>query len=116
MTKGGDHVKPSGRKVTERDEEPDDTVKLSGLVLSIKVLNLSKNNITDTGALVMSEFISNAPHIEGLQINWNKIRAKGSIALAKVIKKSHTILNLDVSFNSFAHGALRKACVKDSEE
>jgi len=37
-------------------------------------------------------------------LHWNKIRAAGSIELARAIKVNETVKILDVSFNSFTSG------------
>jgi hypothetical protein len=96
------------------EEEPEE--QFTGLVLTLKVLNLNKNQISDTGALMLRDFVKCSKRIEGLQIHWNKIRAKGSIALAKVIKHCHTIIWLDVAFNAFSQGSIRKVKVKENDD
>ena len=89
---------------------------MSGLVKHLKVINLGQNQLTDTGAFTLAEFVKNSQCLEGIQIHWNKIRCKGSIALAKVVKKCQTLLYLDVSFNAFSQGTTRRVRVKENDE
>ncbi len=71
-------------------------------IKNVKVLNLSKNNITDVGALYISDLIYNQQSIiVSLLIHWNQIRGKGAIALAKALRKNQSLQIFDASFNSF---------------
>lgn len=74
---------------------------------------MSKNQISDAGAKIISTFIEKSVVLETLQLHWNKIRAKGAMCLAKAIKTNRTIKILDISFNSFGSGAVKKAIVQD---
>lgn len=66
-------------------------------LLTIKNLNLSKNNITCLGAQILSDFQGTS-----LLLHWNKIRGKGAISLFKSYKKNKILKELDLSFNSIA--------------
>ena len=85
----------------------------SGLLKTLKLFNVSKNQVSDAGAKDISNFIDKSECLETLQLHWNKIRAKGSMFLAKSIKANRTIKVLDISFNSFGSGAIKKAIVQD---
>ena len=43
-----------------------------------------------------------------LLLHWNRIRGKGSVALAQGIKHNNTLLILDASFNAFGSSSLKK--------
>ena len=89
---------------------------MSGLIKTLKLLNVSKNRVSDYGAQQIAKFLNKSKCLETLQIHWNKIRGKGSIYLAKSVKNSRCLKVLDCSFNSFASGAIRKVQVKDSDD
>ena len=56
---------------------------------SVKVLNISKNNITDIGAQYIAEILNNqVSTLVSLIMHWNQVRGKGSAFLAKVLKKN----------------------------
>ena len=74
---------------------------------------MSKNRVSDAGAKVISTFIEKSELLETLQLHWNKIRSKGAMRIAKAIKTNQTIQILDLSFNSFGSGAVRKALISD---
>ena len=78
-------------------------------VLWIQVLNLSKCNITDVGALHIAEILDTPGlNLRTLLLHWNLIKGKGSIAIAKVMKRNTTLQILDASFNAFGSGQLRQ--------
>ena len=58
-------------------------------------------------------FINKSKKIETLQLHWNQIRAQGSMYIAKAIKSNRTVKILDVSFNSFGSGVMRRAMISD---
>ena len=63
--------------------------------------------------------MSKSERLQTLQLHWNKIRAKGAIALARALKLNKTVQILDLSFNSFGGvggGASRRACVIADEK
>ena len=62
---------------------------------------------------MISSFIDKSETLETLQLHWNKIRAKGAMSLAKSIKTNRTIQILDMSFNSFGSGSIKKAILSD---
>ncbi|CDW87404.1 UNKNOWN [Stylonychia lemnae] len=79
----------------------------SGIVqsLHLKILNLSKNNLTDVGAQYISEVLSFEGNLmTSLLLHWNKIRSKGAILLAKALRSNYTLQIFDASFNSFGTG------------
>ena len=62
-----------------------------GIIMSgnLKVLNISKCNITCIGSAYISDLLLSPDcPIVSLIMHWNKIRGKGSILLAKAIKKN----------------------------
>lgn len=68
----------------------------------------------------MAKFIEKSEFLETVLLHWNKIRAKGAIAIAKSLKKNKHVKILDLSFNSFGGvggGATRRVCVtKDTKK
>ena len=72
------------KKVIEFDEPEE--FQLSGMILTLKLFNASKNRISDIGAFTVAKFIEKSEFLETLLLHWNKIRAKGAIALAKSLK------------------------------
>ena len=97
--------------IAEEDEEPE--FVLSGLVTSLRLFNASKNRISDVGAGFVARFLEKSDMLETLLLHWNKIRAKGAIALARALKSNKSLQIIDLSFNSFGSaGGTRQACVK----
>jgi len=66
---------------------------------SIKYLNLSKNNISDKGAVSLGELIYTNSSITALFFSWNEIKGEGSTHIAKGLKENSHIKVLDISFN-----------------
>jgi Leucine Rich repeat len=59
---------------------------------TIQALNLSKCEITDLGATFLAEIIDTPGlQLRSLLLHWNKIRVKGSLALAKSVKRNNTL-------------------------
>ena len=46
-----------GQKKKKQDDEEEKVVLVSGLVKTLKLLNVSKNRISDAGAIQISQFI-----------------------------------------------------------
>ncbi len=75
----------------------------------VKVVNLSKNNITDVGALYIADALRmNGTQIISLILHWNQIRSKGALQIAKALKINDTLQIFDASFNSFGSGPFKK--------
>ena len=114
-SKKGRYKTPNKKKKKEKEEEETE-VLVSGLIKTLKLLNVSKNRVSDTGAQYISTFLKTSKCLETLQVHWNKIRGKGAILISKAVKRSRSLRVLDVSFNSFASGAIRKVQVKDGDD
>ena len=54
----------------------------------IRTLNLSRNNITDAGAVYLSDILSTNYHMKNFKISWNKIKGRGGISIAEALKDS----------------------------
>lgn len=50
------------------------------------VLNLSRNNIGDKGAIHLGDLINMHYHLKIIKVAWNKIGTRGGIALAEALK------------------------------
>lgn len=91
------------------DEITSDICKCLIELKNVHVLNLSKCGITDYGAQVISEMLSESGMvIRTLLLHWNRIRGKGAVALAKGVKTNNSLLILDASFNAFGSCPLRR--------
>jgi hypothetical protein len=85
-------------------------------IWSILVINFSKCRLTDQGASYLAEVLeSDDCKIRSVIIHWNQIKGKGSQAMAKAIKYSHTLLVFDASFNNFGSSSLSKKIIKKAE-
>ena len=70
---------------------------------------MSKCQISDAGAVHISQLLSNPSlNLKALVLHWNHIRGKGSIQLAKALKRNQSLQIFDASFNSFGTGALKQ--------
>ena len=67
----------------------------------IRDLNLSHNNISDRGAIALSEILVTHYHLRCVKISWNKIKGRGGIAIADALKENQKIQFFDGSFNLF---------------
>jgi Ran GTPase-activating protein (RanGAP) involved in mRNA processing and transport len=67
----------------------------------LRDLNLSRNNISDRGAISIAEFVGVHYHLKTLKVSWNKIKSKGAIAIAEALKDNQRIVLFDGSFNLF---------------
>ena len=67
----------------------------------LKVLNLSRNNISDDGALVISEYIKSHTSLLELNLSMNAINDDGAISIAKAIyvNTAPPLQKLDLSNN-----------------
>jgi Ran GTPase-activating protein (RanGAP) involved in mRNA processing and transport len=72
---------------------------------SLQVMNLAKCQITDAGALHLVYLLLNRyVNLRVLILHWNQIREKGSVALARALRKNNNLQILDVSFNALGTG------------
>ena len=77
-------------------------------IVSVIIINLSKNNISCIGAEYISQVIRRRDmKLRAILLNWNKIMGKGSIQLAMAIEDNSCLQILDCSFNSFGSGQLK---------
>lgn len=76
---------------------------------SLHVLNVSKCHITDSGLIhIVYLLLNRYVNLRVLILHWNQIREKGSIALARALRKNKSLQILDISFNSLGTGQLYK--------
>ena len=74
---------------------------------SLKVLSLSQNMISDNGMRSLAEMLDiNATNIRELRLNWNKITAKGGIAIAEALRTNRHLKVLFMGWNTCGVGTL----------
>lgn len=80
---------------------------------TIRVLNFSKNEITDLGVgkytdvnncTWLCKVIRKCIQLKGLFLHYNKIQGRGGYQIAKLLKKNKNIKVFDISFNSIGGG------------
>ena len=74
--------------------------------MTIRVLNLSKNCITDKSVPKLVDVISTCTSLKGLFLHHNRIFLKGGIQLANALRADKWIEVFDISFNSIGGGPL----------
>ena len=89
-------------------------LSLMNHILSLKnlsKLNLQMNNITDKEIKSIVNFIkdNNTP-IKNLILKNNKISSEGSMYISDLIKVSHTLKKLDLSFNELKSEGVKNIC------
>ena len=67
---------------------------------SIQSLNLGKNEITDSGAKLISEMMYINISLNALFLGWNWIKAEGLKSICKGLNENSWINVIDLSFNS----------------
>ena len=67
--------------------------------LTMQKLNLSCNNITNEGAIIISEFLKNNNTLKELNLSQNEVNSNGMIKLSKCIKNIIPLEHIDFSGN-----------------
>lgn len=91
------------------------TFHLTGLVVTLKYLNISRNKITDNGVKYLQNFLMCTRDLVTLLAHWNLIRTPGAIMIARQLKLNKSLRVLDISFNCMGNGLMRKVYVKRPE-
>ena len=68
----------------------------------LQILNLSWNQIGDSGAIAIANSIINLTQLQNLYIGSNQIRDSGAIAIAHVASKLTRLQGLDISENNIS--------------
>ena len=82
---------------------------------SLRVLNLSKNDITDIGVKWICKIIYHCNTLKGLFLHYNRILGKGGYDLARILTDNSILEVLDVSFNSICGGITTNDEVKATQ-
>ena len=82
---------------------------------NFEILRLDVNRITDTGAEILSNLVSESTELQHLSLSYNSIGNKGAMALAGALVANHSLIELDLQCNAIGdEGALAIAeAVKD---
>ena len=72
----------------------------------IKVLNLSKNEITDKGVPSMCTVLEQCTDLKGLFLHYNRILSLGGNMLAQSLQTNKFLEVFDISFNSIGAGVV----------
>ena len=82
---------------------------------NLKILRLDVNRITDTGAEILSDFLSECTELQHLSLSCNHIGNKGAMALAGALVANHSLIELDLQCNAIGdEGAVAIAkAIKD---
>ena len=75
---------------------------------SLKVLNLSRNQLTDQSAKDICQVIYHCSTLVSLFLHYNRIFAKGGMLIAEKLKINSSIQIFDISFNSIGGGIVTK--------
>jgi len=86
--------------------------RLTGLVVTLKYLNISRNKITDSGVRYLQNFLMCTRELVTLLAHWNLIRAPGAILIAKQLKLNKSLRVLDISFNCMGNGLMQRFTIK----
>eukprot|EP00475_Leptophrys_vorax_P010953 TRINITY_DN17500_c0_g3_i2.p1 TRINITY_DN17500_c0_g3~~TRINITY_DN17500_c0_g3_i2.p1 ORF type:complete len:987 (+),score=227.68 TRINITY_DN17500_c0_g3_i2:255-2963(+) len=87
-------------------------MKAAGLRPALRVLDLSKNKISDDGLLYLLEALKDSIHLSSLSLADCAITSKGLVPLFRLLEKDswlRTLLDLDLSSNEF--GSVGSKCV-----
>ena len=89
------------------------TKKKSGT--NFEILRLDVNRITDTGADILSNLLSECTELQHLSLSCNHIGNKGAMALAGALVTNHSLIELDLQCNAIGdEGAVAIAkAIKD---
>ena len=82
----------------------------------IKFLNVSKNEITDTGARDLALLIQECERLRLLFLHYNRVLGFGGVEIAEAIGRSKSLQVLDISFNSLCGTGLVKKKEEMTEE
>ena len=94
-------LKPILKIIFEKEVPSEKVVNLrDSFISSLKVLNLSLNNLDDESVIYLAHFLEESPVIATLLLHWNRIKAPGSILMANALSVNESLAILDLSFNS----------------
>ncbi|KAL4468591.1 hypothetical protein ABPG74_005094 [Tetrahymena malaccensis] len=89
---------------------------------NITILNISKNNLTDSCCEGISGLLKNSQLIE-LYLHWNNISSQGGLAIAQGLEQNNSLQVLDLSYNGLGNPqnlnsclSIVKSCSSDSSQ
>lgn len=71
---------------------------------SLQVLDLCRNNISDSGTILLAQILETHTSLRELDLRQNNISAAGTTAIAQLLQKNSTIYKLDLGFNDIVEG------------
>ena len=74
----------------------------------LRVLNLSKNDITDKSATNICKILDHCTSLRGLFLHMNKFQGKGGLQIANTLRENRNLEVFDISFNNIGGGAKTK--------
>ena len=74
--------------------------------ISLKILNLYGNNIFDTGAIAMSNALSENNGLTSLNLGGNRIGPTGAVSLAQMLQENPSLTNFCLSRNAIGEKGL----------
>ncbi|XP_013388764.1 leucine-rich repeat-containing protein 74A isoform X3 [Lingula anatina] len=75
---------------------------LQDVTFRLKELDLSHNNFSEEGGVLLGAALETNDTIEKLNLSWNSLRRKGAIAIGKGLRSNLGVKQLDLSWNGFA--------------
>jgi Ran GTPase-activating protein (RanGAP) involved in mRNA processing and transport len=75
---------------------------------TLKVLNLSRNNLTDASVAPICEVLDQCQSLDSLYLHYNKIFGKGGMQIAEALEHNGNLQILDISFNALNGGIISK--------
>ena len=72
-------------------------ILVSAFLCEIEKLDMSCSNITDVGAVAISEYLKNSSTLQKLNLSENRLSINGIIIIAKALYVNTTLLILDIS-------------------
>ena len=77
------------------------------LALNLTHIDLSHNNISDTGAIAIAKYLKHNNQVKSLNLRNNGIEYKGAHALANTLEKNHTLTHLNLEENHIGESGIK---------
>ena len=77
---------------------------LNKSIITVKMLNISSNNISDDGIARISDCLKNNNSLLGLKMSHNRISVEGAMKIEEALKNNKTLKKLDISYCGIPDG------------